>query len=182
MKIAVPREVLEGERRVALVPESCGKLVKAGIAVAVESGAGEASFFPDPAYRDAGAAVESDAAGLLRGADFVLKVQPPGFRPDLGGHEIDLMRKGAMLLGTLMPTRHPDVASKLAAAGITAFATDRIPRITRAQPMDTLSSMANIVGYKAALLAANALPSSAMVRLQLHSFIVLSSIAILLFE
>ena len=125
---------------------------------AVERGAGEAAFFPDPEFRDAGAAVEGDASALLRDADLVVMVQRPGFRPDLGWHEAERMRRGAMLLGTIFPTRHPDVTGKLAAAGITAFATDRIPRITRAQPMDTLSSMANIAGYKAALLAADALP------------------------
>ncbi len=158
MKIAVPREIREGERRVALVPESCARLVKAGIAVTVECGAGEAAFFPDDAYREAGAGMVTGAPELLGGADLVLKVLPPAHRSSLGKHEVDMMRKGAMLLGTLLPSRHPDVVEKLAARGITAFATDRIPRITRAQSMDTLSSMANIAGYKAVLIAANLLP------------------------
>ena len=156
MKIAVPREIREGERRVALVPESCRKLAKAGIEVTVESGAGTAAFFPDDAYREAGAAVEGDPAALPAKADFILKVQAPA--PSPGGHEADAMREGTMLLCTLMPTRHPDVVERLAARRITSFATDRIPRITRAQSMDTLSSMANIAGYKAVLVAANALP------------------------
>lgn len=156
MKIAVPREIREGERRVALVPESCRKLAKAGIEVTVESGAGMAAFFPDDAYREAGAALEGDPAALTGKADFILKVQAPA--PSPGGHEADAMREGAMLLCTLMPTRHPDVVSMLAARRITAFATDRFPRITRAQSMDTLSSMANIAGYKAVLIAANVLP------------------------
>lgn len=143
----------------ALVPESCLKLTKAGITVTVEQGAGAAAFFSDAAYRDAGATLVADAATLFRDADLVLKVQPPMERPDLGGrHEVDLMHSGAMLLGTLMPTRHPDAIARLAGAGITAFATDRIPRITRAQAMDTLSSMANIAGYKAVLMVADALP------------------------
>ncbi len=158
MRIAVPREIREGERRVALVPESCARLAKAGIGVAVEAGAGEASFFPDGAYREAGASVEADADGLPGSADLVLKVQPPAVRPASGTHEADLMREGTMLLCTLVPARHPDVVSRLAARGIVAFAIDRIPRITRAQGMDALSSMANIAGYKAALIAANALP------------------------
>ena len=158
MKIAVPREIREGERRVALVPESCGKLVKAGIQVTVESGSGERAFFPDDSYREAGAAVESDIGRLLGSADLVLKVHPPALDPTSGVHEADRMREGAMLLGTLMPTRHPEAVSMLAARKITAFATDRIPRITRAQSMDTLSSMANISGYKAVLVAANLLP------------------------
>jgi len=158
MKIAVVKEIRDGERRVALVPESCRKLVKAGIEVAVESGAGEAAYFPDHAFVEAGAATGSDAAGLLGSADLVLKVQPPAWNPSLGKHEADLMREGAMLLGTLLPSRYPDVIEKLAARRISAFATDRIPRISRAQSMDTLSSMANIAGYKAVLIAANALP------------------------
>ncbi len=158
MKIGVVREIRDGERRVALVPESCKKLVQAGIRVALETGAGEAAFFPDRSFVEAGATIEDDAAGLLGSADFVLKVQPPAVNPALGTHEADLMREGAMLLGALLPGRHPDVVEKLAARKISAFATDRIPRISRAQAMDTLSSMANIAGYKAVLIAANALP------------------------
>jgi NAD(P) transhydrogenase subunit alpha len=158
MKIAVVREIREGEKRVALVPESCGKLLKAGIRVAVESGAGEAAFFPDDAYREAGAGIETDVPGLLGGADLVLKVQPPALNAALGRHEADMMREGAMLLGAMVPARFPDVVEKLAARKISAFSTDRIPRISRAQSMDTLSSMANIAGYKAVLIAANALP------------------------
>jgi len=158
MKIAVVREIREGERRVAAVPETCKKLAKAGIQVGVESGAGESAFFPDDAYREAGATVETDAAALLGSADFVLKAQPPAFNPALGKHEADLMREGAMLLTTLAPGRYPEVVEKLAARRISAFSVDRIPRISRAQSMDTLSSMANIAGYKAVLIAANLLP------------------------
>jgi len=102
--------------------------------------------------------VETDIAGLLGSADLILKVHPPAFHPSAGVHEADMMREGAILLGALMPTRHPDAVEKLAARKVTAFATDRIPRITRAQSMDTLSSMANISGYKAVLLAATLLP------------------------
>ncbi|MGE5663316.1 MAG: Re/Si-specific NAD(P)(+) transhydrogenase subunit alpha [Deltaproteobacteria bacterium] len=158
MKIAVTKEIREGERRVALVPESCRKLVQAGIRVAVESGAGDAAFFSDRSFVEAGATVEGDAAGLLGSADLVLKVRPPAWNPSLGRHEVDLMREDAILVGTLLPARHPDVIEKLAARRISAFATDRIPRISRAQSMDTLSSMANIAGYKAVLIAAGTLP------------------------
>lgn len=158
MKIAVVREIREGEKRVALVPESCRKLAGKGIRIAMESGAGEPAYFSDDSYRESGAEIEADAAELLGSADLVLKVQPPAVNPALGRHEADLMREGAMLLGTLAPARWPEVVEKLAARRITAFATDRIPRISRAQAMDTLSSMANIAGYKAALIAANALP------------------------
>ncbi len=151
MRIAVPKETRPGERRVALVPESCRKLVKAGYTIAVEAGAGLAAYFSDDAYREAGAAIEADPAALLGGADLVLKVNPPtlGARP-----EVAWMRPGTVYLGSLMPLRNLEVVRELAARKITAFSTDAIPRTTRAQPMDTLSSMANIAGYKGVLLAA----------------------------
>lgn len=158
MNVAVVREILRGERRVALVPESCSKLSKAGMTVVVESGAGDAAFFPDGDYRSAGARVENGPVEVLGGADLVLKVQPPAFNPVVGLHEADMIRTGALLAGQLVPSRHPEAMAKLAERGITAFAMDRIPRITRAQPMDTLSSMANIAGYRAVLLAAQLLP------------------------
>jgi NAD(P) transhydrogenase subunit alpha len=158
MRVAVPREIRPGERRVALVPESCRKLVAAGLEVTVETGAGEAAFFPDTAFREAGAGVLSGPEPLLGTADLVVKVQAPTLNEALGTHEVELMREGAMLLCTLVPSRHPDVVEKLAKRRVTAFATDLIPRITRAQAMDTLSSMANIAGYKAVLIAANHLP------------------------
>lgn len=155
MKIAVPKETRPGERRVALVPESCKKLVQAGYAVAIEAGAGATAFYSDDAYRQAGATVESDAQALLGSADFVCKVNAPTNAD--GRNEIGWMRPGAFLLGALMPLRNLDVAQALAAQKITAFSTDAIPRTTRAQAMDTLSSMASISGYKGVLLAADAL-------------------------
>ncbi|MCC6849614.1 MAG: Re/Si-specific NAD(P)(+) transhydrogenase subunit alpha [Deltaproteobacteria bacterium] len=151
MKIAVPKETRAGERRVALVPESCKKLVQAGYAVAVQSGAGDAAHYRDDAYAQTGATLETDAAALLGSADFVCKVAAPT------AAEVGAMRPGAFLLGSLMALRTPDVAAALAARGITAFSTDAIPRTTRAQAMDTLSSMASIAGYKGVLLAAEAL-------------------------
>lgn len=154
MKIAVPREIRPGENRVALDPESCRKLVQAGAEVTVEAGAGERAWFPDEAYRQAGAAVAADP---WPGAELVLKVQAPGLKPD-GTHEADLLQPGAFLLGSLFPTRNAQAMARLAARGVTAFSTDCIPRTTRAQAMDTLSSQANITGYKGVLLAALELP------------------------
>jgi H+-translocating NAD(P) transhydrogenase subunit alpha len=156
MQIGVPRETSPGERRVALVPESCKKLIQAGYTVAVEAGAGERAGFPDPAYREVGATVEMDPGGLLSSSDVILKVNPPASR-DGRGSEVESMRPGAVYLGSLMPLRNLDAVRALAARGITAFSTDAIPRTTRAQSMDTLSSMANISGYKGALLAAGEL-------------------------
>src|SRR5512145_1153031 len=152
MRLCVPQESAHDENRVALVPESCLKLAKAGVGLAVEAGVGARSHFSDDAYREAGAEVVADRAELLRGADLVLTVQPPS-EGDAG-----LMRAGAMLLSTLAPSRNLALVRRLAAAHITAFSTDQIPRITRAQPMDTLSSMGSIAGYKAVLIAASELP------------------------
>jgi NAD(P) transhydrogenase subunit alpha len=156
MRIGVPKETAPGERRVALVPESAKKLIQAGYQVAIEAGAGEAAGYPDAGYRDAGAAIESDAASLLGSADIVLKVGPPTTAAS-GRDEIGWMRQGAIYLGSLMPLRNPETARALAHRRITAFSTDAIPRTTRAQSMDTLSSMANIAGYKGVLLAATEL-------------------------
>jgi len=147
MRIGVPRETTAGERRVALVPESGKKLIQAGYQVVVEAGAGSAAGFPDAAYREAGATVDPVRATVL-GADLVLKVN----RPEQ--NEVAAMRPGGIYLGSLMPLRNLETVRALAARGITAFSTDAIPRTTRAQSMDTLSSMANIAGYKGALLAA----------------------------
>jgi NAD(P) transhydrogenase subunit alpha len=157
LKIAVPKEIRANEMRVALDPESCRKLVKLGAEVALEAGAGEGAFFPDQAYQEAGATVQADGAALLGEADLVLKVNPPQARAD-GRHEADLLRPGALLLASLFPTRNLDAVERLAARGVTAFSTDCIPRTTRAQAMDTLSSQANIVGYKGVLLGAAELP------------------------
>ncbi len=146
MRIGVPKETTPGERRVALVPESGKKLIQAGYQVVVETGAGSAAGFPDAAYRDAG--VTLDAPATVLGADVVLKINPP--EPN----EIEAMRPGAIYLGSLMPLRNLETVKTLADRGVTAFSTDAVPRTTRAQSMDTLSSMANIAGYKGALLAA----------------------------
>jgi NAD(P) transhydrogenase subunit alpha len=152
MRIAVPKETAPGERRVALVPESCKKLIQAGYDVALESGAGDAAGFAEAAYRDVGAATESDAAALLGSADLILKVTAPAIAP--GRDETAWMRPGAIYVGSLMPLRNLAAVRALAARHVTAFSTDAIPRTTRAQAMDTLSSMANIGGYKGVLLAA----------------------------
>ncbi len=148
MKIAVPKETRAGERRVALVPESCKKLSAKGIQIALESGAGESAYFSNAAYQEVGVAIVGGAGALLGEADFVVKVQPPTVA------EVEQLRAGTLLLTTLLPTRNLDVVRKLAERKISTFATDCIPRTTRAQAMDTLSSMANIGGYKAVLLAA----------------------------
>jgi H+-translocating NAD(P) transhydrogenase subunit alpha len=157
MRIAVPRESAPQDQRVALVPESCKKLIQAGYDIAVEAGAGTAAGFGDAAYQEVGAAVAADPAVLLGSADLVLKVNAPALAAS-GRDESAWMRPGCIYLGSLMPLRNLDAVRALAGRRITAFSTDAIPRSTRAQSMDTLSSMANISGYKGVLLAATQLP------------------------
>jgi len=153
MRIAVARETAPREQRVALVPESCKKLIQSGYLLSVETGAGAASGLSDQAYTDVGATVEADPAALLGSADLVLKVNAPTLA-DSGRDEVAWMKPGSIYLGSLMPLRNLKAVQALAGRKITAFSTDAIPRTTRAQAMDTLSSMANISGYKGVLLAA----------------------------
>jgi NAD(P) transhydrogenase subunit alpha len=150
MRIGVPKESLAGERRVALVPEAARALVKGNLQVAVEAGAGASAFFGDAAYIDAGANV-TDATTAL-GSDAVLKVQPPTL------DEVGRLRAGAVLISFLQPAANADVITALAKQNVSAFSLDLVPRISRAQSMDALSSQAGIAGYKAVLLAANHLP------------------------
>lgn len=157
MRVAVPREIADGEKRVAAVPATVEKMVKAGIEVWVEAEAGLASGFADAEYREAGATVQPGAQATLQGADLVAKVQKPLKLPD--GHELDRFPEGAALIAYSLRARDdPQLAEKLRARRVTALSLDLVPRIARAQNMDVLSSMANIAGYKSVLLAANAIP------------------------
>ena len=157
MKIAVPKEIVAGERRVALVPDAAGRLVKAGHEVTVEAGAGTAAYFPDALYRDAGATLVTDTAALWNAAEMILKVQKPVQNPALGRHEVELMREGTVLVSQLQSLTSPDLVRMLAARRITSFGMEAIPRISRAQSMDVLSSQATVAGYKAVLIAADTL-------------------------
>ena len=151
MKVAIPKERRTGERRVAASPETVKTLKALGLEVAVEHGAGEGASFPDAHYAEAGAAIVADAKALLGDADIVLKVQ----RPLIGGEgeidELALMKSGALLVGILSPHGAPEALKAYAKAGITAFAMELVPRITRAQAMDVLSSQSNLAGYRAVL-------------------------------
>ncbi|MEM7769908.1 MAG: Re/Si-specific NAD(P)(+) transhydrogenase subunit alpha [Cyanobacteria bacterium P01_A01_bin.37] len=157
MKIAVAREVEVGEHRVALIPETVSKLVKQGHSVLVEAGAGEGSHFSDAAYEEVGAIVSHDAPWVWGEADVVLKVRPPQERDD-GRHEVALLRHGGTLVSFLNPLGQPELIQRLAEHKVTAFSMEMIPRTTRAQSMDALSSQASLAGYKATLIAAAALP------------------------
>ncbi|MEX2184078.1 MAG: Re/Si-specific NAD(P)(+) transhydrogenase subunit alpha [Chloroflexota bacterium] len=152
MKVGVAKETAPGERRVALVPEALGKLQAAGCEILVEAGAGAGSAIPDSAYADAGATVVGTDA-LYQQSDVVLKVAKPSEA------EVARLRQGQAVIGFLQPLIDPQLAKALAAGGVTAISLDAIPRtLSRAQSMDALSSQANVGGYKAVLIAANAYP------------------------
>lgn len=155
MKISIPRERRAHERRVAATPETVKKFVALGIDVAVEAGAGEASRITDAAYEAAGAKIVGDLAQLLADADIVLKVQRPLLAGEDGPDELALMKRGALLIAILSPYADPNAIQQYAAAGVTAMALEFVPRITRAQSMDVLSSQSNLAGYRAVLEAVN---------------------------
>ena len=154
MQIGVPKEIHEGEMRVATSPDVATQLQKLGFTVAVEAGAGRNANFEDEAYRKAGVAVVDDASRLWASSDIILKVRAPERHPVLGKDEVDLLRSGQMLIAFLWPAQNPDLLQRIAAQGATALAMDSVPRISRAQKMDALSSMANIAGYRAVIEAA----------------------------
>jgi NAD(P) transhydrogenase subunit alpha len=151
VNVAIPKETTPGERRVALVPDTATKLIAAKLEVSVEAGAGSGAFIPDESYRQAGVSVVSSPSGLLQAADAVLKVQAPT------SSEVDMLKKDAVLISFLQPATQGEVIKALAKAGITAFSLELLPRISRAQSMDALSSQASAAGYKAVLMAANRL-------------------------
>ena len=154
MKIGVPREIHPGEQRVAASPKNVERLKKMGFEVAVEASAGTAASFPDTAYVAAGAEIVADAATLWSDADIVLKVRPPAQHPRTGAHEANMLREGGTLISFIWPGENKDVVAALQARKATVLAMDCVPRITRAQKLDALSSMANIAGYRSVIEAA----------------------------
>jgi len=152
VNIGVVRETAAGERRVALTPETCKKLVAAGASVRIEPGIGAGAHFPDKAYVDAGAELQADAASILQEADIVPCVQPPA------ASEITRMKPGAVLVGSLQPQADEARGEAIVQRGIIAFPLEKLPRTTRAQAMDVLSSQAGMAGYKSVLIAAQLAP------------------------
>jgi len=153
----VPKEIVEGERRVAAVPETVKRFVKMGCAVTVESGAGLGARISDEEYRSAGATIAAGWEAPGAHADLILKVREPVKRGEAGGCETDMMSESTVLVTTLQPFENAAAVRKLLDRKVTAFSMDFIPRISRAQKMDSLSSQSNLAGYKAVLMAANAL-------------------------
>ncbi len=151
LRVGVPKEIASGETRVALTPETAAKIIQAGFSLSVQSGAGEHAFYADADYQAQGARIEQDASSLYQAADVVLKVK----KPEPG--EIKLLKPGAVLIALLYPLSDPSLVESLVDHKLTAFSMDLVPRISRAQKLDALSSQSNIAGYKAVLLASNTL-------------------------
>uniref|UniRef100_A0A673ABB4 NAD(P) transhydrogenase, mitochondrial n=1 Tax=Sphaeramia orbicularis TaxID=375764 RepID=A0A673ABB4_9TELE len=153
LTVGVPKEIFQNERRVALSPAGVQALIKQGFNVVVESGAGESSKFPDEQYTQAGATVK-DLKDVMA-SDVVVKVRAPIFNPTLGVHEVEMMKDAATLISFVYPAQNPELMDMLSQKKATVLAMDQVPRVTIAQGYDALSSMANIAGYKAVVLAAN---------------------------
>ena len=160
MILGVPKETLEQEGRVAAIPDTVREYVASGFEVLVQASAGQASLHDDDAYREAGASIVADAQELFHRSDVVVKVKQPWQGQEMDHHEAEAIREGAVLVAFLHPAApvNHDMVAMLARRNITAFSMDAVPRISRAQPMDALTSMSTITGYKATLIAANQFP------------------------
>ena len=159
LTIGIPKEIMPGERRIAAVPETVAKMVAEGAKVLVEQGAGEGSFFADAMYSAAGAEIIQGAETIFAKADIILKVKEPQFNTTVGKHEAAMFRDGQYLITFLHPAApvNQDMMKTLAASGCISLTLDGIPRISRAQNMDALTSMSTVAGYKSVLMAANSL-------------------------
>ncbi len=158
MIAGIPKETFPNEKRVALIPAGIPALTKAGIEVVVQTGAGEAAGFPDAEYQEKGATLVKDRSEVFQKADVILQVRTLGANPEKGMDDLKLMKEGQVVIGFMEPLTAKAEVEALAKKKVTAFAMELIPRITRAQSMDALSSMANLAGYKAVILAADHLP------------------------
>ena len=160
MIIGIPKEIMHGEDRVAATPETCELLVKDGHKVLVEKGAGEGAYFHDPEYEKAGAEIVSDVKKLFSDSEIILKVKEPLYNDAMGCHEIDMMHKGQYLITFIHPAApvNHEMVKNMAKKGVISLTLDGVPRISRAQNMDALTSMSTCAGYKGILIAANLLP------------------------
>ncbi|MEQ1531269.1 MAG: Re/Si-specific NAD(P)(+) transhydrogenase subunit alpha, partial [Methylococcales bacterium] len=154
MKIGIPKEIHPGEKRVATTPDAAQQIIKLGFSVCIESGAGLNANISDDAYQAVGVEIIPDAKTLWASADLIMKVRAPEANPELGLHEVDLLTPGSYLISFIWPAQNAELMDKLAAKQATVLAMDSVPRMSRAQKLDALSSMANIAGYRAIVEAA----------------------------
>ncbi len=158
MKVGVPKETFPGDARVALIPQSVSALEKAGVEVILENGAGADAGFSDAAYQEKGGRIVPDCQTVFKEADFIALIRAGGANPEAGAAHVGMLREGQLLMAFLEPLAAPDAMQQLAATKASVFAMELMPRITRAQSMDALSSMATVSGYMAVVLAAERLP------------------------
>ena len=158
MKVGVCKETFPGERRVATIPDTVAGLIKLGLSVVIETGAGIEAGFPDSKYKEKGADIAANRAEVFSLADIVIQVRCYGANTDAGRADLELMKPEQIIIGYSEPLSTPELAQEIANTSVTSFSMELLPRITRAQSMDTLSSMATVAGYKAVLLAAESLP------------------------
>ena len=160
LAIGIPKEIMRGERRVAAIPDTVRKMVAEGATVIVEEGAGSGSYFSDEDYKAAGATLLGDVEALFRESDIILKVKEPLFNEDIGKHEVEMMKEGQCIISFLHPAApsNHQMIKDLAERRVIALTLDGIPRISRAQSMDALTSMSTVAGYKGIVMAANTLP------------------------
>ena len=160
LTVGIPKEILQAERRVAAAPETAATLVREGASVLLESTAGQGSFFDDAAYQAVGVEIVASADEVYERSDIILKVKEPKFNKELERHEVDMMHAGQFLICFLHPATpsNHEMIKSLADKGVVSFTLDSIPRISRAQAMDALTSMSTVAGYKGLLMAANRLP------------------------
>ena len=158
MIVGVPKEIYPGERRVALTPAVVPLLAKAGLEVVIQAGAGESAGYPDAQYQEKGAKLLSDRAAVFAQADILVQVLAHGANDKNGAEDLPLMRRGQVLIGFMRPLGSAQAVEQIARAGVTSYSVELMPRTTRAQSMDALSSMASIAGYKAVVVVADALP------------------------
>tara|TARA_R110001606_G_scaffold395664_2_gene568529 strand:- start:150074 stop:151636 length:1563 start_codon:yes stop_codon:yes gene_type:complete len=154
MKIGIPKEIHSGEKRVATTPEAAEKIIKLGFELSIERGAGQAANISDEAYQEVGVKIVNDAKTLWNSADIIMKVRAPEKHPELAIDEVDMISEGQYLISYIWPAQNKELMRRLAVKKITVLAIDSIPRMSRAQKMDALSSMANIAGYRAVIEAA----------------------------
>ncbi len=163
LTIGIPKEIMLGERRVATIPETVKKMTSEGAVVLVEAGAGAGAFFSDEQYEEAGATIVADVEEIYQKSDVILKVKEPKFNATKNKHEVEMMKAGQYLITFLHPASpaNHEMVKQLAAQGVIAITLDGIPRISRAQSMDALTSMSTVAGYKGVLMAVDALPKFA---------------------
>ena len=173
MNVGIPSEIKAGEKRVAMSPANVQSLTDRGVTVRVQTGAGTAAGYPDADYAAVGATLTADRSEIFAKSDIILQVQSFGSNNENSGEDLAMLRSGQLVIGMMDPLASPQAAQAVASTGATAIALEMVPRISRAQSMDVLSSMATLAGYKAVIMGASAAPRIFIIIVVAISFIIL---------